>query len=203
MLEVVMTRACLCLRRRRAARTRRALPPGRRRRRPRSRSPGSRSRSRSSAIGGASITSTRRTRPTCSSRRATRPRGIGCSSSRSGGGRRPARWRRSSGRRELKRDRGARLHLFRGDLDDELERYHPRGKSIVEAYVRGVNAYIAETERNPALLPMEFRMLGIKPGRWTPAVVISRHQALTSNRQRGSAAAARASRHRAWTRCAS
>ena len=44
-----------------------------------------------------------------------------------------------------------------------------------------MNAYIAETERNPALLPMEFRMLGIKPGRWTPAVVISRHQALTSN----------------------
>ena len=47
--------------------------------------------------------------------------------------------------------------------------------------MRGVNAYIAETERNPALLPIEFRMLGITPGRWTPAVVISRHQALTAN----------------------
>ncbi len=98
-------------------------------------------------------------------------------------------WRRQAtgtvaeilGRRELMRDRGARLHQFRGDMDDELNRYHPRGKAIVEAYVRGVNAYIAETERNPALLPMEFRMLGIKPGRWTPAVVISRHQALTAN----------------------
>ena len=98
-------------------------------------------------------------------------------------------WRRQAtgtvseilGRREVTRDRGARLHQFRGDLDDELNRYHPRGKAIVEAYVRGVNAYIAETERDPALLPMEFRMLGIKPGRWTPAVVISRHQALTSN----------------------
>ena len=85
------------------------------------------------------------------------------------------------GRRELLRDRGARLHMFRGDMDDELNRYHPRGKAIIEAYVRGVNAYIAETERNPALLPMEFRMLGIKPGRWTPAVVISRHQALAGN----------------------
>src|SRR5205085_6302647 len=50
-----------------------------------------------------------------------------------------------------------------------------------ESYVRGVNAYIAETERNPALLPVEFRMLGITPGHWTPAVVVSRHQALTSN----------------------
>ena len=98
-------------------------------------------------------------------------------------------WRRQAtgtvaellGRRELVRDRGARLHMFRGDMDDELNRYHPHGKAIIEAYVRGVNAYIAETERNPALLPMEFRMLGIKPGRWTPAVVISRHQALAGN----------------------
>ena len=98
-------------------------------------------------------------------------------------------WRRQAtgtvaeilGRHELLRDRGARLHMFRGDMDDELNRYHPRGKTIIEAYVRGVNAYIAETERNPALLPIEFRMLGIKPGRWTPAVVISRHQALAGN----------------------
>ncbi len=98
-------------------------------------------------------------------------------------------WRRQAtgtvaeilGPREARRDRGARLHMFRGDLDDELNRYHPRGKTIVEAYVRGVNAYIAETEQNAALLPMEFRMLGINPGRWTPAVVISRHQALAAN----------------------
>jgi penicillin G amidase len=98
-------------------------------------------------------------------------------------------WRRQAtgtvaemlGRRELARDRGARLHQFRGNLDEELNRYHPRGKAIVEAYVRGVNAYVAETERNPALLPIEFRMLGVKPGHWTPAVVISRHQALASN----------------------
>ena len=98
-------------------------------------------------------------------------------------------WRRQAtgtvaeilGRRELKRDIGARLHMFRGDLDAELNHYHPRGKAIVEAFVRGVNAYIAETERTPSLLPMEFKMLGITPGRWTPAVVISRHQALTSN----------------------
>ncbi|MEW6320867.1 MAG: penicillin acylase family protein [Acidobacteriota bacterium] len=98
-------------------------------------------------------------------------------------------WRRQAtgtvaemlGPRELKRDIGARLHRYRGDLDAELNHYHPRGKAIVEAYVRGVNAYIAETERTPALLPMEFRLLGIRPGRWTPEVVISRHQALTAN----------------------
>ncbi len=98
-------------------------------------------------------------------------------------------WRRQAtgtvaemlGRRELRRDIGARLHQFRGDLDGDLARYHPRGKAIIEAFVRGVNAYIAETERNPALLPIELKMLGITAGRWTPAVVISRHQSLTAN----------------------
>jgi penicillin amidase len=98
-------------------------------------------------------------------------------------------WRRQAtgtlaevvGRRELERDRGARLHMFRGNLDAELAHYHPRGKAIIEAFVQGVNAYISETERNPALLPIEFRMLGLSPGRWTPAVVISRHQGLTAN----------------------
>jgi penicillin amidase len=98
-------------------------------------------------------------------------------------------WRRQAtgtvaeilGARELERDRGARLHMFRGDLDAELAHYHPRGKAIVEAFVSGVNAWIAETERTPSLLPIEFEMLGTKPGRWTPAVVISRHQSLTAN----------------------
>jgi penicillin amidase len=98
-------------------------------------------------------------------------------------------WRRQAtgtvaeilGKRELPRDQGARLHTFRGDLDAELAHYHPRGKVIVESFVRGINAYIAETERTPSLLPLEFQMLGITPGRWTPAVVISRHQALTAN----------------------
>ncbi len=78
----------------------------------------------------------------------------------------------------LKRDIGARLHMFRGDLDQELAFYHPRGKAIVSAFVAGVNAHIAETARNPKLLPLEFSLLGIKPGPWTPAVVISRHQGL-------------------------
>ncbi len=73
-------------------------------------------------------------------------------------------WRRQAtgtvaeilGRRELKRDVGARLHMFRGDLDAELNHYHPRGKQMSKAFVRGINAYIAETERTPALLPIEF-----------------------------------------------
>ena len=85
------------------------------------------------------------------------------------------------GPRELNRDIGTRLHKFRGNLDAELNHYHPRGKQIIEAYVRGVNAYVDEAMRTPATLPIELRMLGITPGKWTPEVVISRHQALTSN----------------------
>jgi penicillin amidase len=42
-------------------------------------------------------------------------------------------------------------------LDDELNRYHPRGKAIIESYVRGVNAYIAETSAIRRCLPIEFR----------------------------------------------
>lgn len=85
------------------------------------------------------------------------------------------------GRRELQRDIGARLHRYRGDLDKELNHYHPRGRAIINAFVLGVNAYIAETERDPDLLPLEFGLLGIKPQRWTEEIVISRHQGLLEN----------------------
>jgi penicillin amidase len=84
-------------------------------------------------------------------------------------------WRRQTngtvaeilGRRELQRDIGTRLFRFRGDLEQELNHYHPRGEEIINAYVRGVNAYIEETERNPDLLPLEFELLGLRPGKWT------------------------------------
>ncbi len=98
-------------------------------------------------------------------------------------------WRRQAtgtvaeilGPRELDRDIGTRLFMFRGDMEQEMAHYHPRGEAIITAYVRGVNAYIAETEARPDLLPMEFGLLGIRPGRWTPQVVISRHQGLLGN----------------------
>jgi penicillin amidase len=98
-------------------------------------------------------------------------------------------WRRQAtgttaeilGKKQLKRDMGARLHMFRGDLKQELSYYHPRGEAIVRAFVKGINAYIEETQRNSRLLPLEFRLLGIKPGLWTPEVVVSRHQGLLGN----------------------
>jgi len=98
-------------------------------------------------------------------------------------------WRRQAtgtvaeilGPKELKRDIGNRLFLYRGDLMQELNWYHPHGAAIIEAFVAGINAYIAETQRNPALLTPEFEMLGLKPGNWTSAVVITRFNALLAN----------------------
>ena len=54
----------------------------------------------------------------------------------------------------------------------------------MESFVKGVNAYIELTEKNPKLLPQEFTLLNIKPQKWTPAVVISRHQGLLGNIKR-------------------
>ena len=98
-------------------------------------------------------------------------------------------WRRQAtgtmaevlGRRELQRDHGARLFRFRGNMTTELAHYHPHGAAIVGAFVEGINAFVDDAKRNPALVPAELRMLGITPGRWTPEIVVSRHQGLLGN----------------------
>ena len=98
-------------------------------------------------------------------------------------------WRRQAtgtvaellGPRELARDVGARLFRFRGDLTREMNHYHPRGAAIIGAFVQGINAYVDAANRDPASLPIEFRLLGTRPQHWTPDVVISRHQGLLGN----------------------
>lgn len=82
---------------------------------------------------------------------------------------------------EIERDVGLRLFKYRGDMTQELNHYHDRGSEIIPAYVDGVNAWIARTESDPSLLPIEFELLGIRPKRWTSEVVISRHQGLLGN----------------------
>jgi penicillin G amidase len=98
-------------------------------------------------------------------------------------------WRRQAtgtvaeilGPRELRRDIGTRLFKFRGDLEEELNHYHPRGAEIIRAYVEGINAYVDEALADESLLSIEFEMLDIRPGHWTPEVVVSRHQGLLMN----------------------
>lgn len=98
-------------------------------------------------------------------------------------------WRRQAtgtvaeilGERELKRDIGTRLFKFRGDMTAEMNHYHDEGVEIITAYTDGVNAYIEEILKTPEQLPIEFKILDLKPQKWTPEVVISRHQGLLGN----------------------
>lgn len=98
-------------------------------------------------------------------------------------------WRRQAtgtvaeilGERELKRDIGTRLFKYRGDMTQEMNHYHKDGTEIITAYTDGVNAYIEEILKTPEQLPVEFQILNIRPEKWTPDVVISRHQGLLGN----------------------
>ncbi len=98
-------------------------------------------------------------------------------------------WRRQAtgtvaeilGPSQLKRDVGARLFKFRGNIEQEFNHYHPHGNQIIRAFTDGINACVKEMLANPKSLPIEFSLLNIKPGFWTPEMVISRHQGLLGN----------------------
>jgi penicillin amidase len=98
-------------------------------------------------------------------------------------------WRRQAtgtlaeilGARALRHDIGARLLKARVNMKKELSHYHPRGEEIIGSFVQGINAYIDLAAVDPRLLPVEFHLLGIKPGNWTPEVVVSRHNGLFRN----------------------
>ncbi|MDE2415921.1 MAG: penicillin acylase family protein, partial [Comamonadaceae bacterium] len=79
-------------------------------------------------------------------------------------------------------DQAARSVLFRGDMYREWLAYGSDAKRVAEAFVAGVNAFVVETERNPAKLPMEFELMGYKPARWAPEDTVRiRHHGLTLN----------------------
>lgn len=98
-------------------------------------------------------------------------------------------WRRTAtgtlaevlGPAAIPKDIASRAFRFRGDLARELRHYHPRGPTIIQAFVDGINAYIGETEQQRQPLPPEFAWLGWTPQRWTASIVISRHNGLSSN----------------------
>ena len=98
-------------------------------------------------------------------------------------------WRRQAtgtvseifGEEELDRDLGTRLFKFRGNMEDELNHYHEDGFEIISSFVSGINKYIEEINNTPSQLPIEFKLLNIKPEKWTNEDVISRHQGLLGN----------------------
>jgi penicillin amidase len=82
-------------------------------------------------------------------------------------------WRRSAegrlaevlGAQALPRDRAARLLKYRGPFDaGEFASYHPDARRLMNAFVGGVNAFIAQHHDR---LPVEFTLTGITPEPWT------------------------------------
>ncbi len=79
-------------------------------------------------------------------------------------------------------DAMARAVLYRGDMYREWLAYGSDAKRVAESFVAGVNAFVAETERDPGRVPLEFRLLGYRPARWNAEDVVRiRHHGLTLN----------------------
>ena len=79
-------------------------------------------------------------------------------------------------------DRAARLFLYRGDMDAEWAAYGPGAKANSEAWVAGVNAYVAEIAAGKRDLPQEFKLAGSQPGTWSADDVVRiRSHGLTRN----------------------
>jgi penicillin G amidase len=82
----------------------------------------------------------------------------------------------------LDSDQAARAVLYRGDMYREWLAYGSDAKRVAEAFVAGVNAYVAQVRADPTLLPTEFRLLGYQPGQWSAEDVVRiRHHGLTLN----------------------
>ena len=75
----------------------------------------------------------------------------------------------------VERDRFARLLKYRGDMTPEWASYAQDTREILQAFVDGVNAYIAAVRTRP---PIEFTLLAIAPEPWTAQVPLQRMAAL-------------------------
>ena len=79
-------------------------------------------------------------------------------------------------------DRAARLFLYRGDMDREWAAYGPDARTYTESFVAGINAFVDEVRSGKRPIPVEFRIAGTTPDRWTPEDVVRiRSHGLTRN----------------------
>jgi penicillin amidase len=96
-------------------------------------------------------------------------------------------WRRSSqgrlaevlGPNFAERDAMTRRIQYRGDIDAEWARYGAGAKAIAEAFVRGVNAWVALARER---MPEEFVLAGWQPDAWAAADLLNRTDAFVEGR---------------------
>ena len=82
----------------------------------------------------------------------------------------------------VEQDAAARLLLYRGDPAAEWAELGPAVKTETEAFVEGINAYVAALQSHPEKLPVEFRITGTTPDLWTvDDVVRIRSHGLSGN----------------------
>ena len=82
----------------------------------------------------------------------------------------------------MQQDRAARLLLYRGDMVAEWAAYPAAAKGWTEAFVAGINAFVADVDAGRQPLPIEFSATGTRPDRWqADDVVRIRSNALASN----------------------
>jgi penicillin amidase len=71
------------------------------------------------------------------------------------------------GRATLEDDKRRRTYGFAQAAEASAAQADPRSRAVMEAYARGVNAYIDSLDDKS--LPLEFQILGFRPRHWTPA----------------------------------
>jgi penicillin amidase len=69
-------------------------------------------------------------------------------------------------------DVACRLFLYRGDMEAEWAAYGPNAKGWTEAFVEGLNAYVAQVRSAEAPLPVEFGLTGTTPDFWAASDVV-------------------------------
>lgn len=80
----------------------------------------------------------------------------------------------------IQRDINARLLQYHGDWDAEYKSYAPDTKEILKAFTSGINAYIAEIQKNDwSGLPIEFQIAGFRPEPWKPEDCVNRMAAFS------------------------
>jgi penicillin amidase len=75
------------------------------------------------------------------------------------------------GKAGIEADRFARLVKYRGDMAAEWAGYGPDAKRIATAFTQGINAYIDSIGER---LPIEFQLIGHRPGKWKPEDCLGR-----------------------------